>query len=122
MCKCMQGLNEVLIAFSLVGSDSSITCKAEPLSRMKELKYLFLDGCQMNGDFSKWPKEVRWLQWRDFPYEVLPQDLSLSNMVALDLAKSLVLTHIWVEDFKFEVRVVYHMDKKALDCFYKHQV
>jgi hypothetical protein len=117
MCVCVQGLNEILIAVSLVGSDSSITCKAEPLARMKELKYLLLDGCQMNGDFSEWSKEVRWLQWRQFPYEVLPQTLNLSNLVTLDLAESLVLTHIWTEDFKIEVRIVYCMNKKALDYF-----
>jgi hypothetical protein len=116
MCVCVQGLNEVLIAFSL-GSDSPITCKAELLARMKELKYLLLDGCQMNGDFSEWSKEVRWLQWRHFPYEVLPQTLNLSNLVTLDLAESLVLTHIWTEDFKIEVRIVYCMNKKALDYF-----
>jgi hypothetical protein len=112
-----QGLNEVLIAFSLIGSDSSITYKAESLARMKELNYLLLDGCQMSGDFSKWSKEVRWLQWRQFPYEVIPQNLNLSNLVALDLAESLVLTHVWTEDFKIEVSsIVYHINKKALDC------
>ena len=110
-----QGLNEVLIAFSLVGSDSSITYKAEPLARMKKLKYILLDGCQMSGDFSKWSKEVRWLQWRQFPYEVLPQNLNLSNLVALDLAESLVLTNVWTEDFKTEVSIIYHMNKKALE-------
>jgi hypothetical protein len=118
---CVQGLNEVLIAFSLIGSDSFITCKADLLARMKELKYLLLDGCQMNGDFSEWSKEVRWLQWRHFPYEVLPQNLNLSNLVIFDLAESLVLTHVWPEDFKIEVRTVYHMNKKALDCFYYKQ-
>jgi hypothetical protein len=41
----------------------------------------------------------------------------LSNLVTLDLAESLVLTHIWTEDFKIEVRIVYCMNKKALDYF-----
>lgn len=100
----IQGLNEV-IALSVVRACTGIACKAEEYAKLKELKYLLLDGCHVNGNFSEWSKELRWLQWRSLPHQELPLSLNLPNLVVLDLGESNHLTRVWSRDFKLEVRI-----------------
>jgi hypothetical protein len=89
----VQSSNEV-VAISLSGGGSPSTVwKAEVFAKMKELRYLLLDGCKVKGDFSGWSKELRWLQWRYFPYDKLPLDLKVQYLAVLDLANSFHLTH-----------------------------
>ncbi|KAG0598440.1 hypothetical protein M758_12G073700 [Ceratodon purpureus] len=95
-----QDLNKDLIALSIDGVDPHIACKAERYARLTQLKYLFLDGYRVEGDFSKWPKELIWLKWRFFPYTELPESLKLQNLAVLDLAKSQNLLHIWNRGIK----------------------
>jgi hypothetical protein len=102
----VQILNEVL-ALTIVGIISSTTCKAESYTNMIELRYLLLDGCFINGNFSGWSQELKWLQWRYFPHQELPSSLKLPNLVVLDLSNSTTLTHIWTKDFEEDVRVIY---------------
>jgi hypothetical protein len=104
----------------MIGENSGIACNAELYARMRELRYLLLDKCPVNGDFSDWPEELRWLQWRYFPYEELPSSLNLPNLAVLDLASSKCLTSIWAKDFKVEVRLPYAILKEGSnDCFVK---
>jgi hypothetical protein len=46
----------------------------------------------MNGDFSNWSNEVRWLQWKHLPHKKLPSSLELPNLAILDLANNNCLT------------------------------
>ena len=96
-----------VFALSLVGIDTSLACKMEPFSRMKELKYLLLEGCSMNDNSLGWLEELKWLQWRNYPHEELPQNLKLPNLALLDLANSLHLTRVWAQDFEMEVGNLY---------------
>lgn len=107
----VQGSDEVL-ALSVIGENSGTACKSELYARMRELRYLLLDGCPVNGDFSNWSEELRWLQWRYYPYEELPSSLKLPNLAVLDLGNSKVLTHVWVKDFDVEVRLLYIILRK----------
>jgi hypothetical protein len=91
-----------VLALSLIGTDPSKTWQAKLFKKMPELKYLLLDGCSINGDFSGWSEELRWLQWRYFPYAELPSTLNLPNLVVLNLANSL-LTCFWNKKFEKEV-------------------
>ena len=101
-----QGLKKVL-GLSLVGVDSCTAWHAEAFAKMKELRYLLLDGCSINGNFSIWSKDLRWLQWRYCPHEVLPWNLKLPYLSVLNLNNSSNLTHVWHEDLE-EVRTIYH--------------
>ena len=49
----------------------------------------------MNGDFSDWSEELRWLQWRYFPHEELPSSLMAPNLTVLDLGSSGCLLRVW---------------------------
>jgi hypothetical protein len=85
-----------ILALSLVGVDPSfVTWQADSFARLMKLRYLFLDGCLVNGKFSHWPEDLRWLQWRNCPLSELPSDLKLQNLAVLDLANSPHLTCVW---------------------------
>ncbi|KAI5059358.1 hypothetical protein GOP47_0025677 [Adiantum capillus-veneris] len=48
----------------------------------------FLRFLVLSGDFSFFPKELRWFQWHSCPLHFLPAQLTLSKVVVLDLSKS----------------------------------
>ncbi|KAG0564042.1 hypothetical protein KC19_8G078500 [Ceratodon purpureus] len=95
-----------LLALSVLGVDSDTACKAEHYAKLAELRYLLLDGYKVNGDFSSWSEDLRWLQWRYCPQEELPWSLKLPNLVVLDLANSDHLIRVWSEniELKFHLR------------------
>ena len=103
----VQGLDEIL-AFSLADDLSasrwSLTkrnpFKAELFSRMMKLRYLFLDGCSLKGNFLGWSTELKWVQWRWFPHQELPRSFKLQHLAVLDLANSHSLTHLRSENFR----------------------
>ena len=108
----MQIFNEVL-ALTVVGTSPSKTSNAELYAYMTELKYLLLDNCPIDGNFSGWSEGLKWLQWRYMPHQKLPSSLILPrSLVVLDLSDSNSLTHIWAEDIEIDVRVTYpyHMN------------
>lgn len=104
----IQGLKKV-IGLSLVGIDPIMTWQAESFAKLRQLRYLLLDKCLVNGNFSGWSQELRWLQWRYFPHAVLPWNLKSPNLVVLDLANSPNLTCVWAKDFDNEVGTIYHI-------------
>jgi hypothetical protein len=55
---------------------------------MERLHYLVVDGCEVSGDFKRFPKRLRYLQWRAMPYSQIPTTLDLSSLSMLDLSKS----------------------------------
>jgi hypothetical protein len=58
--------------------DSVVSCEVSLLASMEELHLLRLDDCHVvvPNDFSSWPHELRWLQWRSFCFSSLPPHLS----------------------------------------------
>ncbi|KAG0606661.1 hypothetical protein M758_9G158500 [Ceratodon purpureus] len=93
------GLKKVL-GLSLIGVDSSTPWQAKAFAKMKELRYLLLDGCSINGNFSTWSEDLRWLQWRYCSHGVLPSDLKLPHLSVLNINNSSNLTHVWDEDLE----------------------
>ncbi|KAI5079539.1 hypothetical protein GOP47_0005018 [Adiantum capillus-veneris] len=56
---------------------------------MDFLRFLVLSGNgHITGNFSLFPKELRWFQWHRCPLEFLPSQLTLSKVVVLDLSWS----------------------------------
>lgn len=54
---------------------------------MTELHFLLLDKGHVEGDFSRFPKEVRWLQWRSLSLKNLPVKMCFLELAVLDLAE-----------------------------------
>ena len=85
--------------------ESRVSCEVLVLASMEELHLLRLDGCQVvvPNDFSSWPRELRWLQWRSFCFSTLPPHLHLPCLVVLDLSSSDKLTCLWKSDANIQV-------------------
>ena len=79
--------------------------QAEHFASLNELQILILEDCDVQGDFSKWSRELRWLKWRHMNLIELPQDLQLPNLIVLDLAYNKHLYCIWPKDFGMQVKV-----------------
>ncbi|CAK9200268.1 unnamed protein product [Sphagnum troendelagicum] len=67
------------------GSKLHTPLPIEKFATMTSLHLLFLDDCQVEGDFSTLSKELRWLSWCNLPIVELPTNLNLPNLVVLNL-------------------------------------
>ena len=101
-----KGLEKVL-AVSLSGVEHSVSWQAESFAKLRELRYLLLDGCEVDGNFSGWSEELRWLQWRHFPHEELPWNLHSPNLAVLDLSESPHLSRVWAGNFENKVIILH---------------
>ncbi|XP_058009797.1 TMV resistance protein N-like isoform X1 [Hevea brasiliensis] len=56
--------------------------------KMKMLRLLQLNYIHLAGDYKHISNKLRWLCWREFPLESIPFDLSLENLIILDMRYS----------------------------------
>ncbi|XP_059648029.1 disease resistance protein RUN1-like [Cornus florida] len=56
--------------------------------KLKNLRYLRVDGADLNGDFTDVLLSLRWLIWRGCPRDFEPLNFYMKNLVILDLSKS----------------------------------
>ena len=61
----VQGLKKVR-ALNLA-NNRKIEFESKNLTKMTNLHFLVLDGCNVSGDLKIISKELRWLQWRYMP-------------------------------------------------------
>lgn len=87
------------------GNRNEVIWQAECFASLNELRVLILEDCDVKGDFSKWSRELRWLQWRHLNLIELPKDLQLPNLIVLDLAYNKHLYCIWPKDFEIQVKL-----------------
>ncbi len=73
---------------------------AENYIGMSTLHFLLLDGDNVKGDFSKWPRELSWLQWINSDLSALPSELDLQMLAVLDLTSNKELMQIWPNDLE----------------------
>ncbi|KAK2974213.1 hypothetical protein RJ640_014481, partial [Escallonia rubra] len=55
---------------------------------MKNILLLQLNCVQLTGNYKDFPRKLRWLCWHGFPLKHVPIDISLENLVKLDLRHS----------------------------------
>ncbi|KAK2976631.1 hypothetical protein RJ640_024165, partial [Escallonia rubra] len=55
---------------------------------MKNIQLLQLNYVQLTGNYEDFPIRLRWLCWHGFPLKHVPIDISLENLVKLDLRHS----------------------------------
>ncbi|XP_058743672.1 uncharacterized protein LOC131616376 [Vicia villosa] len=56
--------------------------------KMKKLRLLQLDGVDLNGNYGNLSKELRWLHWRGFTLNYIPDEFYQGNLVVIDLKYS----------------------------------
>ena len=104
---CLKELcDEVLLAnqgyslepmLPIKNSDSQVELKTEAFEKMHKLRLLLLNYVKIKGEFKDFPKKLCVLSWQGFPLKFIPSDLSLENLVALDLCNS-KLERLWKEN------------------------
>ncbi|BFG19470.1 hypothetical protein CerSpe_057440 [Prunus speciosa] len=77
------------LALKLLRSDNTIF-SVKAFIRMKRLRLLQLNHVQLTGDYKYLSNKLRWLCWRGFPLEFIPEDVfkHLINLVSIDLRYS----------------------------------
>jgi hypothetical protein len=91
----MQGSNRVKGLY-LAGSQSHKPMATNKFATMCGLQFLILQGCDVEGDFFAWPRNLRWLQWsQNFKLLRLPSTMHLSNLAVLDLNWNGYMTQLW---------------------------
>ncbi|KAK9058327.1 hypothetical protein SSX86_023168 [Deinandra increscens subsp. villosa] len=70
----------------------SIELETDVLSNMPNLKLLKLNYVQLNGSYKNFPKGLRWLCMHGFPFNSIPLDLPMENLVSLDMSYSNIET------------------------------
>ncbi|XP_022734185.1 TMV resistance protein N-like [Durio zibethinus] len=74
-----------------------IVSNTEALAKMINLRLLKINSvCFTSGSYEKFSKELRWLCWHRCSLKVLPSNLDLDNMVALEMRFSNV-RKVWKE-------------------------
>ncbi|XP_050128825.1 disease resistance protein RUN1-like [Malus sylvestris] len=92
---------------------ASFSTKA--FANMKNLRFLQLINVKLTGKFKHFPKELRWLRWRGFPFKSMPKHLlNEPKLVALHLPHS-KLTRRWKISKRLE-------NLKILDLSYSHKL
>ncbi|CAK9253780.1 unnamed protein product, partial [Sphagnum jensenii] len=90
--------------FSLSLSNLGTPIVANFFARMIGLHALLLDDCNIEGDFSTWPKKLRMLSWPCSPILDLPTTLNIPNLVVLNLSQSQNLTCLWAQDIGIQLQ------------------
>jgi len=55
---------------------------------MKRLRLLQLDHVQLTGDYEYLPKQLRWICWKGFPSEYIPNNFHMEKVIAIHLKHS----------------------------------
>jgi len=62
--------------------------KAHAFKEMKRLRLLQLDHVQLTGEYGYLSKQLRWISWKGFPSEYIPNKFHMENVIAIDLKHS----------------------------------
>ncbi|KAH0754010.1 hypothetical protein KY290_024280 [Solanum tuberosum] len=63
---------------------------------MVKLRLLQINHVKLVGDFKLLPADLKWLQWKGCPLEVIPPELLSRKIAVLDLSESMI-TQVWNE-------------------------
>ncbi|KAI5058208.1 hypothetical protein GOP47_0026378 [Adiantum capillus-veneris] len=78
-------------------SQEAKSCNADALSgRLSQLKLLLLRNVELRGNLlNRRHNEIRWLQWHNSTFNVLPRELCSRTLRVLDLSGSALLQALW---------------------------
>ncbi|XP_043687883.1 disease resistance protein RUN1-like [Telopea speciosissima] len=57
---------------------------------MSRLRFLEISSAKFRGEFSCLPFALRWLRWKNCPWDILPTNFCHERLVYLDLSKSII--------------------------------
>ncbi|KAJ0524732.1 putative TIR domain, leucine-rich repeat domain superfamily [Helianthus annuus] len=81
-------LTEVANLAGHVASGQASYLETDAFKKMVNLKLLQLNFVELKGSYKHVSEDLRWLCWHGFHSEILPADLCIENLVAIDMSCS----------------------------------
>ena len=94
---CWQGTKnvEALELKCTINWENPYLFTAEEFKELRNLRYLRVDGEDLDGDFTDIFLNLRWLQWRTPRRQFSPSNINLKNLVILNLSDNKFLKDDW---------------------------
>ncbi|XP_059310757.1 disease resistance protein RPV1-like [Lycium ferocissimum] len=67
---------------------NEIKLRTDTFTVMNKLRLLQINYTHLNGAYKDFPKSLRWLYWRGFPWKCIPNDFPLESLTVLDMRNS----------------------------------
>ncbi|XP_043725036.1 disease resistance protein RPV1-like [Telopea speciosissima] len=90
---CLKEILENILDFNRQKEKETKLCTV-PFQPMVNLRLLQINHAKLEGTFKHFPPDLKWLQWKGCPLEVLPSDFCLWKLAVLDLSKSKI-KQVW---------------------------
>lgn len=91
---CLQGTSNTGGIALEFGKEDLTDLRTEAFSAMSELRLLHVTNVNFVGDFACIPNRLKWLKWKACPFESLPCELNLPEVVVLDLTFGM-MNEVW---------------------------
>ncbi|VVA26651.1 PREDICTED: TMV resistance [Prunus dulcis] len=75
-------------------NSNEVTLETDAFASMHKLRLLQLSHVRLIGRYKEFPTKLRWLYWNEFPFDYLPNDLTLESLVVLEMCYS-SLRQVW---------------------------
>ncbi|XP_020425355.1 TMV resistance protein N [Prunus persica] len=75
-------------------NSNEVTLETDAFASMHKLRLLQLSHVRLIGRYKEFPTKLRWLCWNEFPFDYLPNDLTLESLVVLEMCYS-SLRQVW---------------------------
>ncbi|KAM3304056.1 disease resistance protein RPV1 isoform X1 [Capsicum chacoense] len=75
-------------------TENGLTFHTRAFQCMDNLRLLQINHVKLVGNFKLLPVELKWLQWKGCPLEVIPPELLSRKIAVLDLSESMI-TQVW---------------------------
>jgi hypothetical protein len=90
----MQGTETVEALILSMQRTGRVSFSTNVFQDMKKLRFLQLDRVDLTGDYKNLSKELRWLHWKGFTLNYIPDNFYQGNLVIIDLKYSNI-TQVW---------------------------
>jgi len=68
----------------------SVCFSTDSFKEMKKLRLLQLDCVDLTGDYGNLSKELRWIHWKGFNFNYIPDDFHQGNLVVIELKTAIL--------------------------------
>ncbi|XP_042501452.1 disease resistance protein RPV1-like isoform X2 [Macadamia integrifolia] len=90
---CLKEILEKILDFKQQKDKEAKLCTG-PFQPMVNLRLLQINHVKLKGAFNHFPPDLKWLQWKGCPLEVLPSDFCPPKLAVLDLSRSKI-KQVW---------------------------
>ncbi|XP_021823781.1 TMV resistance protein N-like [Prunus avium] len=81
-------------AYCTPRNSNEVTLETDAFASMHRLRLIQLSHVRLIGRYKEFPTKLRWLCWNEFPFDYLPNDLTLESLVVLEMCYS-NLRQVW---------------------------